>query len=442
MPMPPDDELRAIFESAPHVVTEQFVQNRYLAVPMETRGIVAWWQPHASSFDVWVSTQSPTTCAPSPAASPACRRAGSGSRWVTSAAGSGRRPTSHATSRSCCSPATTPAAAQVDRGPPGEPAGRDDSPCRACTVTVAADHQGTILGIAVDHLDEVGAYPMAGSAAAMGAVIFTGPYRIPRLAFESQSAFTNTCSRAPYRGPWQFETYFREQASTTSPASSARPPRSAPAQRLHRNELPVHAAARHPHLRRFAGGDTRAGGGDARLRRVPRLAAPSSSGRSPAGCGYRLVHRAAGMIGPYSTEPTPHPHPARRDRRTFTSAPDRTAKVSRPRPRSSSASSSGCRFDEHHRAPRRHQRDPLRLRNGGSRSGPILGAAIQGAAQQSDEKVTDIAAHLLEAAPYDIESPGGWSACGAHPRECAPWPRSRRHAYLHPGSLPPGMAPA
>ncbi len=59
MPMPPDDELRRIFETAPHVVTETFVQNRYLPVPMETRGIVAWWNPGLGSFDVWVSTQSP-----------------------------------------------------------------------------------------------------------------------------------------------------------------------------------------------------------------------------------------------------------------------------------------------------------------------------------------------------------------------------------------------
>jgi len=38
--VPPDDELRAIFESEAHVVTETFVQNRYLPVPMEARGIV------------------------------------------------------------------------------------------------------------------------------------------------------------------------------------------------------------------------------------------------------------------------------------------------------------------------------------------------------------------------------------------------------------------
>ena len=35
------------------------MQNRYLAVPMETRGVVAWWDPVRRSFDIWVSTQSP-----------------------------------------------------------------------------------------------------------------------------------------------------------------------------------------------------------------------------------------------------------------------------------------------------------------------------------------------------------------------------------------------
>ena len=64
-----------------------------------------------------------------------------------------------------------------------------------CTVTIAADDDGTILGIAAEHLDEVGAYPQAGSAAAMGAVIFTGPYRIPKLAF-SRAPRSPTPARA------------------------------------------------------------------------------------------------------------------------------------------------------------------------------------------------------------------------------------------------------
>src|SRR5207253_9986261 len=36
--LPVDDELRDILATAEHIVTETIVQNRYLAVPMETRG--------------------------------------------------------------------------------------------------------------------------------------------------------------------------------------------------------------------------------------------------------------------------------------------------------------------------------------------------------------------------------------------------------------------
>ena len=184
------------------MLTEHYVQNRYLAVPMETRGIVASWHPQTGSFDVCVSTQSPHDV-----------------RTVTS------RITGVPESR-----------IRVQMGDVGGGFGqkaylaRDEqivvlasyhlgkplkwiedrrenllaatsSRAECCTVTVAADQEGKILGIGADHLDEVGAYPQAGSAAAMGAVIFTGPYRIPKLAFESRSVFTNTCSCAPVPRP-------------------------------------------------------------------------------------------------------------------------------------------------------------------------------------------------------------------------------------------------
>ena len=58
-PTPSDDDLRMILDGAAHSVTDLFVQNRYLAVPMETRGILASWDPQRREFDVWVSTQSP-----------------------------------------------------------------------------------------------------------------------------------------------------------------------------------------------------------------------------------------------------------------------------------------------------------------------------------------------------------------------------------------------
>src|SRR5262249_47882522 len=46
-------------------------------------------------------------------------------------------------------------------------------------------------------------------AAAVG-TFFPGPYRVPRGGFAVKTIYTNTVGRAPYRGPWQFESLARE----------------------------------------------------------------------------------------------------------------------------------------------------------------------------------------------------------------------------------------
>jgi carbon-monoxide dehydrogenase large subunit len=442
MPMPPDDELRAIFESAPHVLTEQYVQNRYLAVPMETRGIVAWWQPHAGSFDVYVSTQSPHDV-----------------RTVTS------RITGVPESR-----------IRVQMGDVGGGFGqkaylaRDEqivllasyhlgepvkwiedrrenllaattSRAERCTVTVAADHEGKMLGIGADHLDEVGAYPQAGSAAAMGAVIFTGPYRIPKLAFESQSAFTNTCSRAPYRGPWQFETYFREQAVDSLARKLDMDPLELRRRNvLQRDELPytlplgiplfdVSPAETLDQAASMVGYDA--------FRAWQRE--QFTVGRL-LGVGIGLYIEPQSMIGPYSTEPA-----------HIRIQPDGTVGVylgSGSHGQGLETTTAqlvseflGVPFDD----ISVHQGDtnetPYAFGTGGSRSGPILGAAIQGAAQRLRQKVTEIAAHLLEAAPEDIDVVDGVASVRGTPAQSRTVADIAHTAYLEPGSLPPGMEP-
>ncbi len=442
MPMPPDDELRAIFESAPHVLTEHYVQNRYLAVPMETRGIVASWQPHAGSFDVFVSTQSPHDV-----------------RTVTS------RITGVTESR-----------IRVQMGDVGGGFGqkaylaRDEqivvlasyhlgkplkwiedrrenllaattSRAECCTVTVAADQEGKILGIGADHLDEVGAYPQAGSAAAMGAVIFTGPYRIPKLAFESRSAFTNTCSRAPYRGPWQFETYFREQAVDSLARKLGMDPLELRRRNvLQRDELPYTLPLGIP-LFDVSPAETLEQAAsmvdyDAfRVWQREQLAV----GRL-LGVGIGLYIEPQSMIGPYSTEPA-----------HIRIQPDGTVGVylgSGSHGQGLETTTAqlvseflGVPFDD----ISVHQGDtnetPYAFGTGGSRSGPILGAAIQGAAQRLRHKVTEIAAHLLEAAPEDIDVVDGIASVRGTPTQSRTVAEIAHAAYLEPGSLPPGMEP-
>jgi len=92
-----------------------------------------------------------------------------------------------------------------------------------------------------------------------------------------------------------------------------------------------------------------------------------------------------------------------------------------------------------------HQGDtnetPYAFGTGGSRSGPILGAAIQGAAQSLRAKVTEIAAHMLEAAPDDIDVVEGVASVRGTPTRSRTVAEIAHAAYLQPGSLPPGMEP-
>ena len=77
---------------------------------------------------------------------------------------------------------------------------------------VAFDADGTILAAAIDHVQDVGAYPIpwpVGVAAATG-MLFPGGYRVPTATFTSTCVFSNTGGRTAYRGPWQFETVARE----------------------------------------------------------------------------------------------------------------------------------------------------------------------------------------------------------------------------------------
>jgi carbon-monoxide dehydrogenase large subunit len=80
------------------------------------------------------------------------------------------------------------------------------------TISFAADEQGVILGAKVDFLEGAGAYPCAMSCTTMfSAMLFSGPYRMPKLGTSSTTVHTNAFGRGGYRGPWMIETVGREQ---------------------------------------------------------------------------------------------------------------------------------------------------------------------------------------------------------------------------------------
>src|SRR5436305_404541 len=56
--MPLSGDLDDAFANAAHVVECTIEQNRYICVPMETRGIVASWTPGRDELDIACATQS------------------------------------------------------------------------------------------------------------------------------------------------------------------------------------------------------------------------------------------------------------------------------------------------------------------------------------------------------------------------------------------------
>ena len=442
MPMPPDDELREIFASAPHVVRQQYVQNRYLAVPMETRGVVAWWQPQAGAFDVWISTQSPhdvRTVVSRITGVPESRI-----RVRMGDVGGGFGQKAYLTRDEQIVLLATyhlgrPLKWIEDRRE--NLLAATSSRAERCTVTVAADDDGRILGIGADHVDEVGAYPQAGSAAAMGAVIFTGPYRIPKLAFESRSAFTNTCSRAPYRGPWQFETYFREQAVDRLARQLELDPLELRRRNvLQREELPYTLPLGLPLLDVSPAETLEQAASIIEYDAFRAWQREQFEHGRLVGIGIGLYIEPQSMIGPYSTEPA-----------HLRMQPDGTVDVylgSGSHGQGLETTTAqlvseflGVAYDD----VTVHQGDtsetPYAFGTGGSRSGPILGAAIQGAAQQLRGKVAQIAAHLLEAAPDDIDVIDGVASVRGTPTRSRTLAEIAHVAYLDLGNLPPGMEP-
>jgi carbon-monoxide dehydrogenase large subunit len=79
-------------------------------------------------------------------------------------------------------------------------------------VEAAFSDEGDILGLRVKMIIDTGAYPgLGGSLPEMVKSMICGPYKIGALSFESTAVITNKASYVAYRGPWACETWVRER---------------------------------------------------------------------------------------------------------------------------------------------------------------------------------------------------------------------------------------
>ena len=209
---PADDE--EVFGNAAHVVTETVTQHRYVAVPMEGRGLVASWEPGRGELTIWAATQ-----APHEMRSYCARMLGLPEhrvRVVMGDVGGGFGQKMFVTREEMAVVLASyllgrPVRWIEDRAENLLAGGHARE--EQATISVAADHEGRLLAVRVHHLENVGSYSVPGTGSVGGGVaaFFPGPYRLPMLSFANQAVYTNTCGRCAYRGPWLFETVAREQ---------------------------------------------------------------------------------------------------------------------------------------------------------------------------------------------------------------------------------------
>ncbi len=209
---PAEDE--KIFADAAYVVTETVVQHRYVAVPMEGRGLVASWEPGRGELTIWAATQ-----APHEMRSYCARMLGLPEhrvRVVMGDVGGGFGQKMFVTREEMAVVLASYLLARPvrwieDRAENLLAGGHARQ--EQATVSMAADADGRLLAARVHHTENVGSYSTPGTGSVGGGVaaFFPGPYRLPVMSFTNQAVYTNTCGRCAYRGPWLFETVAREQ---------------------------------------------------------------------------------------------------------------------------------------------------------------------------------------------------------------------------------------
>jgi len=211
---PASPDLEAILTSGARVVTETLHQHRHTNVPMETRGVVASYAMSTGELDVEISTQNPhevrQVCSRFLGVPEQLIRV----RGADVGGGFGQK---YFVQRDEL--AVIAAAHKLGRAVKWIEDRRENliasNHARADRITVrmAVDDDGHILGAHLDHLEDCGALPVGGTGGtgAFAAMLFSGPYRVPQLGFRSRQIWTNTCGRGAYRGPWMLESVAREE---------------------------------------------------------------------------------------------------------------------------------------------------------------------------------------------------------------------------------------
>ena len=442
--IPPGDdpELDAIFANAAHVVIETFHQHRYVCVPMECRGVVSLWDGFRNELVVHTSTQgahgvrgflSRALGLPENRVRVVMQDVGGGFGQkmfmlpdevaVVLAGKRLGRPVKWIEDRR-------------ENLMAGQHARED-----RMTVSFAVDTEAHILGVRAELVEDVGSFPAAGSSSiGFVGLLFTGPYKIPKIGFSATAVYTNTCGRCSYRGPWMMETVVREQMMDTV----ARRLGLDPLEFRRRNviddgDLPYTTAAGMSYDQVSIGRSLEQAvemiGYDAlraeqeRARREGRLLGVGlglyvePSGLAMGNMASEAAVVSIGVNGQVQALMSSGSHGQSLETTIAQVVADRL----------------GVDVDDVTVVQGDTASAPFGPGTGGSRSAVILSGAAELASDRVRGKLLEIAAHHLEAAPEDLQIEAGRISVAGTPARSTTITDVARLAYLNPAGLPPGM---
>lgn len=441
----PDADLSAVdaaMASAAHVITRTFRQHRYACVPMETRGIVASWDRFREEMTIWVSTQGPHGVK-----TLLTRALGLADRQmrvimpdVGGAFGQKMFPVPEEFAVAAAARLLGRTVKWIEDRRENLLSGQHAREDRV-TVTFGVDGDGRVLAAKADFLENVGAFPAAGSSSiGFSAMLFPGPYRIPVYGATGRAVYTNTGGRCSYRGPWMIETVAREQMMDHVATVLGMDPLELRRRNVVRtSELPYTTAVGLVYDQMTA---------DQTLEQAASMVAydelrSAGPGSGPEGrrrgVGISLFAEPSGIAaGTLSSEAA-----------TVRIGPNGqvdviTTSASHGQSTETTiaqvvADELGLDIEDISVVQGDTAATPYGPGTGGSRSAVLVSGAVRGAASQVRAQLLSIAAHRLEAAPEDLRIEGGVVSVAGTPSAGISVRDVARAAYGDTSLLPPGQ---
>jgi carbon-monoxide dehydrogenase large subunit len=441
-----DETWAAVTRSAAHVVTRTFEHARAANAPMEGRAILADWDPWAPELSIWISSQNAHEVRATTARMlqlPEHRI-----RVIAPDVGGGFGQKIFVSPDEAC----IVLAAHTLARPVRWIEAREENLMAAgharhdrATATVALDADGRILGLRVDeHLEDVGAFPVGGTSSSLSGVRrgLPGPYRIPVVQYRGIALYTNTGGRVAYRGPWLMETVIREQLLD----HAARVAGLDPLELRRRNtltagDLPV-TTSTGAHVRNISPEVTlervakEIGYDEIRRRqtthRAPqrRIGVGLAAFIEPTGMGAGLLGSEQATLRISTTGAV--------EVAMGTGSTGNSLETTIPQV---IAQHLGCSFDDVVFRQGDTSSAPWGHGSGGSRAAVVAGGAALEASVILRERVVNIAADLLEAAPGDLDVIESTVTVRGTPARSVSLADVARRAYSRPEATPDGQPP-